>query len=53
MVVAELWQDGILVASVDAPTIGEAEKEIQHYALMYSEDGPVTIKRKYNQEVRD
>jgi hypothetical protein len=45
--VAELWQGGVLVASVDAPTKNVAEREINHYALMYSQDGPVIIKRKY------
>lgn len=45
--IAELWQDNILVASVDASSIEDAEREINHYAMLYSEDGDVTIKRKY------
>jgi len=46
--VAQLFQGGIMVASVDAATLQDAEREIRHYAFMYAEDGsPVTIKRKY------
>lgn len=41
----DLIQDGMVVASVEATSKEEAEKEIQHYALMYSQDGPVTIDR--------
>lgn len=44
---AVLMQDGLQVARVDAPTIEEAEREIRHYEMMYSEDGPCEIKRKY------
>jgi hypothetical protein len=43
---AELWQDGIMVAAVDAPTLDECNREIEHYAMMYRQDCPVTIKRK-------
>lgn len=45
---ADLIQDGVTVASVDACSQQECEREIQHYALMYSQDGPVHIERKYN-----
>ena len=40
----KLIQDGMVVASVDAPTKELAEREINHYALMYGQDGPVEIK---------
>lgn len=46
-----LIQDGIVVASVGAPSEEQAKKEIDHYALMYSQDGPVKIvkgKAKWN-----
>lgn len=45
--IAKLKQGGIIVAQVDAPTIEQAEKEIQHYAMMYSQDGEVEIIRHY------
>lgn len=41
-----LLQNGEVVASVCAPTKTEALKEINHYAMMYGQDGPVTIKEK-------
>ncbi len=40
---AQLKQDGIIVAEVDAKTKEEANKEIQHYAMMYGQDGKVEI----------
>lgn len=40
----ELWQGGIVVASVSAPSREEAEDEINHYAMMYRQDGPVEIR---------
>jgi len=40
----DLIQDGIVVASVIAPTRKEAEKEIKHYIFMYGQDGPIEIK---------
>lgn len=43
---AELWQDGIMVASVSGPTEASVDREIQHYAMMYVQDGPVEIKFK-------
>lgn len=45
--IAELKQRGIIVVQVDAPTKEKAEKEIQHYAMLYSQDGEVEIIRKY------
>lgn len=55
--IAKIEQEGQIVAEVDAPTKEQAEREIQHYALMYSQDGEVKIIRKYpkklKQEVRN
>lgn len=48
---AEIKQGGIIVASVDAPSKETAEREIQHYALMYSEEGPMEILRNYKPEI--
>ena len=45
MVIYDLEQNGIVVASVDAPTEEQAKKEIGHYAMIYSQDGEVTIKK--------
>lgn len=39
-----LWQDGIEVASVDAPTFDAARREILHYARVYGQDGPCEIR---------
>ena len=41
----ELWQNDEFVASADSTDQQEAEREIQHYALMYGQDGPVEIRR--------
>lgn len=41
--IGRLFQDGIQVARVDAPSRKDVEREINHYALMYSQDGPVRI----------
>jgi len=41
---AELWQDGIMVAAVSAPDEETMRREISHYAMMYAQDGPVTVK---------
>lgn len=41
-----LIQDGMVVASVESASKEQAEREINHYALMYSQDGPVEIKEK-------
>jgi hypothetical protein len=39
-------QDGMEVASGEAPTEDEAKREAGHYALMYSQDGPVKFQLK-------
>ncbi|MBR8657643.1 DUF551 domain-containing protein, partial [Achromobacter sp. Marseille-Q0513] len=38
----DLWQDGMVVASASGPR-AQALQEIQHYAAVYSQDGPVQI----------
>ena len=40
----ELWQGGIRVAAVESTRRHEAEREINHYAMMYAADGPWEIK---------
>lgn len=45
--IAQLKQGGIIVAEVDAPTEEEAIKEMQHYAMMYCQDGEVEIIKKW------
>lgn len=45
--VAKLFQGGIMVASVDSLSKVDTEREIQHYALVYSQDGAVIIVRNY------
>jgi len=40
-----LYQDGVMVAKVDSPTEEQAIREINHYAMMYEQDGPVEIKK--------
>ena len=45
--IAQLKQDGLIVAEVDAATEEQAIKEIQHYAMMYSQDGDVKIIKKW------
>jgi len=39
----KLIQDGAVVAAVECAEHWQAIREIKHYALMYSQDGPVTI----------
>jgi hypothetical protein len=39
----KLIQDGIVVAYVECSDDEKAQKDINHYALMYSQDGPVKI----------
>ena len=41
--IAKLKQGGIIVVEVNAPTKKRAIEEIQHYAMMYSQDGDVEI----------
>lgn len=40
----ELWQDGECVVMVSAPTAQQAWDEIWHYAMVYAQDGKVSIK---------
>lgn len=40
----QLIQNGVVMASVYSESKEQAEKEINHYALVYSQDGPVEIK---------
>ena len=40
----ELWQNGVMVASVDGPSLDRARAEIMHYAAMYAQDGPCEIR---------
>lgn len=47
---AELWQDGMMVAKVIGETKDDVTNEINHYAMMYSQDGPVKIKTKAVQQ---
>lgn len=42
----ELWQDDIMVASVDSSNLKMARQEIMHYAMMYAQDGPCEIRGK-------
>lgn len=44
---ASIKQNGIIVASAECINKRDVEKEIQHYALMYSQDGDVEIIRNY------
>jgi len=39
----ELWQDGMMVAGAVGPRT-RAAREINHYALVYGQDGPVEIR---------
>ena len=45
--VCQLKQAGQIVAEVDALTKEEAIKEIQHYAMIYCQDGEVEIIKKW------
>lgn len=42
----ELIQDGMVVAKSSALDRESAEREIKHYAMIYSQDGPVKIRKK-------
>ena len=48
--IAQLKQGGIIVAEVDALTEEEAIKEMQHYAMIYYQDGEVEIIKKWEKE---
>ena len=45
--VAKVKQDGMIVAVVESVSMADCEREIQHYARQYRQDGPVEIIRKY------
>lgn len=45
---AKLIQDGIEVAGVSGPDKEAVQREIVHYAMMYGQDGPVTIKENFH-----
>lgn len=40
----QLFQDGIMVAEVEGANWNQALREIQHYALVYGQDGLVEIR---------
>lgn len=40
--IRELWQEGIMVAKVIAPTMEAADREAGHYLAMYALDGTET-----------
>ena len=46
---ASLEQGGIMVAKVESTDKEQCEREINHYAMMYSQDGPFSIKRNYKE----
>lgn len=39
-------QDGIIVASITAPTEDRMLAELHHYGVLYSQEGPVSVERK-------
>jgi len=41
---AELWQHEMMVACVEGRSKAQVEREINHYAFMYGQDGPCEIK---------
>jgi len=45
--ICQLKQEGQIVAEVDAPSKEQAIIEIQHYAMMYCQDGEVEIIKKW------
>ena len=40
-----LLQDGLIVAFTEASTDEQAKREIMHYAMIYSEDGPIKVQK--------
>lgn len=38
-----VWQGGIMVANVEAPTLHDALREISRYGVQYQQDGPIEI----------
>ena len=53
MVIYQLKQDGIIVVEIDAPTEEQAKKEIQHYTMIYCQDGEVEIIKPKSQTTRE
>lgn len=49
---AKLKQNGMMVVEINAPTIKIAEREINHYALMYGQDGEIEVIRDYKIKVK-
>lgn len=47
----ELWQGGIVVAVVESADLGEARREIMHYAAVYVQDGPCEIRGEHVAEL--
>ncbi len=41
---AEVWQGGALQAAVEGKNCGQVNKEIDHYAFVYGQDGDVEVK---------
>ena len=41
---SSVWQDGIEVAAVTGADHDRVRGEITHYAMVYAQDGPVTIR---------
>jgi hypothetical protein len=42
----EVWQEGIMVASVWAESLDDARREAMHYAMAYAQEGPVEVRGK-------
>lgn len=40
----EIWQGGMRVAAVEGKKYKQVNSDTAHYALMYSQDGPVEVK---------
>lgn len=43
----EVWQGGMMVASATASDLKTARREGNHYAMMYSQDGPIEIRERH------
>ncbi len=48
----ELWQNGMMVAMVRSANEDRAIAEINHYAMMYGQDGPCEIRNKTRSPTR-
>lgn len=49
----ELWQNGEMVAIVEGRDRVRAKEEIDHYALIYAEDGPCEVRETPMQHVKE